>query len=79
MCVCVCVFGVPSDLFYDSHRVSSLSSETLPLLCVTFITENSLVAAVSIKNFFILLYLETFSVYLIGKRTKCDKCDSLLS
>lgn len=74
------VFGVLSDLCYDSHRVSSLSSETLPLLCVTFITENSLVAAVSIKNFcniysahiqlllsqFIFIYLDSVFVYLIG-------------
>ncbi|MED6245830.1 Actin- protein 2/3 complex subunit 1B-A, partial [Ataeniobius toweri] len=30
--------------------VASLSSVTLPLLCVTFITENSLVAAVSIQH-----------------------------
>lgn len=34
----------------DHYRVSSLSSETLPLLCVTFITENSLIAAVSIQH-----------------------------
>lgn len=43
------VVGGDAYLCYDFHRVTSLSSETLPLLCVTFITENSLVAAVSIK------------------------------
>lgn len=35
---------------YDFYSVTSLSSETLPLLCVTFITENSLIAAVSIQH-----------------------------
>lgn len=34
-------------VFFSYGSITSLTSETLPLLCVTFITENSLVAAVS--------------------------------
>lgn len=33
---------------FTLHSVASLCTETLPLLAVTFITENSLVAAVSL-------------------------------